>query len=142
MNQGTHFRNCTVPISFIIYDGHPLVLSTGLERLFVSESHFHPYQLCVLTRRDAIITSSVNCLTSFLAGFVIFSVLGYMAHVQHKTVQEVGLEGKHLSFQYKTKLSVSSLFNDAVSSSDYTPSEDRLINEYEMERIWKEVVVA
>ncbi|KDR15435.1 Sodium-dependent serotonin transporter, partial [Zootermopsis nevadensis] len=48
--------------------------------------------------RDAIITSSINCLTSFLAGFVIFSVLGYMAHVQRKTVQEVGLEGPGLVF--------------------------------------------
>ncbi|PNF22061.1 Sodium-dependent serotonin transporter [Cryptotermes secundus] len=48
--------------------------------------------------RDAIVTSSINCLTSFLAGFVIFSVLGYMAHMQHKTVQEVGLEGPGLVF--------------------------------------------
>ncbi|KAL1140832.1 hypothetical protein AAG570_000760 [Ranatra chinensis] len=48
--------------------------------------------------RDAILTSSINCLTSFLAGFVIFSVLGYMAHVQNKTVDKVGLEGPGLVF--------------------------------------------
>ncbi|KAJ8927898.1 hypothetical protein NQ314_019526 [Rhamnusium bicolor] len=48
--------------------------------------------------RDAILTSSINCLTSFLAGFVIFSVLGYMAHVQHKSIEQVGLEGPGLVF--------------------------------------------
>ncbi|CAB3261064.1 unnamed protein product [Arctia plantaginis] len=48
--------------------------------------------------RDALITSSINCLTSFLAGFVIFSVLGYMAHVQQKSIEEVGLEGPGLVF--------------------------------------------
>lgn len=44
--------------------------------------------------RDAVITSTINCLTSFLAGFVIFSVLGYMAHVQQKSIDQVGLDGK------------------------------------------------
>ncbi|XP_063698236.1 sodium-dependent serotonin transporter [Culicoides brevitarsis] len=48
--------------------------------------------------RDALITSSINCLTSFLAGFVIFSVLGYMAHVQKTTIDKVGLEGPGLVF--------------------------------------------
>ncbi|XP_021954032.1 sodium-dependent serotonin transporter isoform X2 [Folsomia candida] len=48
--------------------------------------------------RDAIITSSINCLTSFLAGFVIFSVLGYMAKVQNKSIDKVGLEGPGLVF--------------------------------------------
>ncbi|XP_023018908.2 sodium-dependent serotonin transporter [Leptinotarsa decemlineata] len=48
--------------------------------------------------RDAILTSTINCLTSFLAGFVIFSVLGYMAHVQHKSIEQVGLEGPGLVF--------------------------------------------
>jgi solute carrier family 6 serotonin transporter-like protein 4 len=32
-------------------------------------------------------------LTSFLAGFVIFSVLGYMAKVQNKSIDKVGIEG-------------------------------------------------
>lgn len=48
--------------------------------------------------RDALLTSSINCLTSFLAGFVIFSVLGYMAHVQEKSIDQVGLEGPGLVF--------------------------------------------
>lgn len=42
--------------------------------------------------RDALLTSSINCLTSFLAGFVIFSVLGYMAQVQNVDIDKVGLE--------------------------------------------------
>ncbi|XP_064088102.1 sodium-dependent serotonin transporter-like [Macrobrachium nipponense] len=48
--------------------------------------------------RDALLTSTINCLTSFLAGFVIFSVLGYMAHVQNKNISEVGQEGPGLVF--------------------------------------------
>ncbi|XP_053555806.1 sodium-dependent serotonin transporter-like [Bombina bombina] len=39
--------------------------------------------------RDAIITSVVNCLTSFLSGFVIFTVLGYMAEMRDVEVEDV-----------------------------------------------------
>ena len=49
--------------------------------------------------RDAILTSSINCLTSFVAGFVIFSGLGYMAHVQNKKIDQLDKEGKN--FQQK-----------------------------------------
>lgn len=42
-----------------------------------------------LHRRDALITSSVNCLTSFLSGFVIFTVLGYMAEMRQQDVDVV-----------------------------------------------------
>ncbi|XP_048461168.1 sodium- and chloride-dependent neutral and basic amino acid transporter B(0+)-like [Rhincodon typus] len=39
--------------------------------------------------RDTIIVCIVNCATSLFAGFVIFSTLGHIAHVQNKTLTEV-----------------------------------------------------
>uniref|UniRef100_A0A8B9FP13 Transporter n=1 Tax=Amazona collaria TaxID=241587 RepID=A0A8B9FP13_9PSIT len=39
--------------------------------------------------RDALLTSAVNCLTSFLSGFVIFTVLGYMAEMRDVEVEDV-----------------------------------------------------
>ncbi|XP_065548962.1 sodium-dependent serotonin transporter-like [Lathamus discolor] len=39
--------------------------------------------------RDALVTSAVNCLTSFLSGFVIFTVLGYMAEMRDVEVEDV-----------------------------------------------------
>ena len=40
------------------------------------------------------LTAVINCLTSLLAGFVVFAVLGYMAHIRHSTVEELALQGK------------------------------------------------
>lgn len=48
--------------------------------------------------KDAIVTGAVNCCTSFLAGFAVFSVLGYMAHVQQKDVGDVSRDDVGLIF--------------------------------------------
>ncbi|XP_028179292.1 sodium-dependent dopamine transporter [Ostrinia furnacalis] len=48
--------------------------------------------------KDAILTSVINSATSFIAGFVIFSVLGYMAHATGRDVQDVATEGPGLVF--------------------------------------------
>jgi len=44
--------------------------------------------------RDALATSSINCVTSFFAGFVIFSVLGYMSKKSHTPIDKVATEGE------------------------------------------------
>lgn len=48
--------------------------------------------------RDALLTSFINSATSFCAGFVIFSVLGYMAHSSGQSIQAVATEGPGLVF--------------------------------------------
>lgn len=48
--------------------------------------------------RDALITSSVNCCTSFFSGFVIFMILGYMADLADVDISDVATEGPGLVF--------------------------------------------
>ncbi|XP_077980198.1 sodium- and chloride-dependent GABA transporter 1-like [Glandiceps talaboti] len=47
---------------------------------------------------DTLIVCSVNCLTSFYAGFMVFGTLGYMAYDQGKEVSEVVEQGPGLTF--------------------------------------------
>lgn len=45
---------------------------------------------------DCLITTAVNCFTSFFSGFVIFTYLGFMSHKQHKPISSVATEGELL----------------------------------------------
>jgi Sodium:neurotransmitter symporter family len=47
----------------------------------------------LLAYRDSLIVPIVNVLTSFYAGFVIFSVLGYMAVTKNVEVKDVAAGG-------------------------------------------------
>ena len=48
--------------------------------------------------RDALMVSLINCGTSIYAGFVIFCVLGFMAHEKGVSVRDVAQDGPGLAF--------------------------------------------
>ena len=48
--------------------------------------------------RDAITVSLANCGTSIFAGFVVFSYIGYLAHVTGQDVDKVVQAGQGLAF--------------------------------------------
>merc|ERR1719188_1461224 len=50
------------------------------------------------TFRDAVLISVFNSLTSIYAGFVVFSVLGFLAQSTNKAIEEVVTEGIKLAF--------------------------------------------
>ncbi len=48
--------------------------------------------------RDAVVIGFANCITSFFAGFVVFSFVGFMAYELDKEVSEVVDSGGNLFF--------------------------------------------
>lgn len=52
-----------------------------------------PDTMVLLSPRDALLTSTINCVTSFVSGFAIFSILGYMAHEHKVNIEDVATEG-------------------------------------------------
>ncbi|KAF2354520.1 Sodium:neurotransmitter symporter, partial [Trinorchestia longiramus] len=65
----------------------------GVLLAFASYNKFHNN-----IYKDALVTSCINCCTSFVSGFVIFSVLGYMAHTTGDPIDKVADEGPGLVF--------------------------------------------
>lgn len=60
--------------------------------------------LCVLLRRDCIMLCCLNSGTSFVAGFAIFSVLGFMAYEQNVPIEAVAESGERTSATTTTYL--------------------------------------
>ena len=74
----------------------PVILICLMPRLPYMHSYHILRHFLLSTFRDALATSSINCATSFLSGFVIFSVLGYMAEKTQKPLSEVATQGMYI----------------------------------------------
>jgi len=56
--------------------------------------HDSPHHDYLLFYRDTFIISLANSATSIVAGFVIFSAIGYMAHIHNLPVDDIATDGK------------------------------------------------
>lgn len=66
------------------------------ENLHLVPKVFSHWAILLSMFRDALLTSTINCVTSFISGFAIFSILGYMAHEHKVKIEDVATEGRKL----------------------------------------------
>ncbi|XP_046542278.1 sodium- and chloride-dependent glycine transporter 1-like [Haliotis rubra] len=50
---------------------------------------------------DAVIVAFVNCVSSILSGFTVFSILGFMAHITNQDIESVVHQGFHTTLAQK-----------------------------------------
>ncbi|XP_050417620.2 sodium- and chloride-dependent glycine transporter 2 [Patella vulgata] len=71
----------------ILFDGSSIWITMASYNDFKHNCH-----------RDAVVVSMINCGTSIFAGFIIFSVLGFMAHTTNQDIEDVAVGGPGLVF--------------------------------------------
>ncbi|KAL3310899.1 Sodium-dependent serotonin transporter, partial [Cichlidogyrus casuarinus] len=84
-------------------------LGPGFGVLLALSSYNNFHNNCYL---DAMVTSFINCFTSFLSGFVVFSVLGYMCNKLNKSMEQVAASGPGLVFL---------VYPEAISTMKFAP---------------------
>jgi len=86
----THFKVWGEAATQIFYS---VGMGWGSILTFASYNRFH--HNCY---RDAIVVPIINCGTSVFAGFVVFSIIGFMAHETNTPIEEVVSQGPGLVF--------------------------------------------
>jgi SNF family Na+-dependent transporter len=89
-NKLTEFRVWSDAGTQVFY-GYGIGIAALIALGSYNEFHHNSY-------RDVILFTVTNTCSSFLSGLVIFSVLGYMAHIQNVDISAVAEEGPGLAF--------------------------------------------
>ena len=79
------------------------------------------FMKCIfMPNRDSLIVSLGNCLTSFFAGFVVFSFLGYLADQEQTSVKDVTDSGNYFSSSFYLLLFIYYVIISSIQKLDST----------------------
>ena len=84
-NYPSHLELKIRSIQIVVITSFVVISNIGIKRV---------YCIFNFNFRDAVLISMLNSSTSIFAGFVIFSVIGFMANEQQLPVSEVAASGK------------------------------------------------